>query len=141
MGRVFDNIGTVTQPLHVVRFNSEQHIEERGVTVGMKVFYAPKSELTLNVFLEQLMAMKISDASWANDKEPPFQFLDHSDDEEEQRVKRESKAKKKAEVQQQLGDSGEATETKRQRENSVRQGKNLRQFSNRYTPDSNIMYV
>ena len=81
MGRVFDNIGTVTQPLHVVRFNSEQHIEERGVTVGMKVFYAPKSELTSNVFLEQLMAMKISDASWANDKEPPFQFLDHSDDE------------------------------------------------------------
>ena len=135
MGRVFDNIGTVTQPLHVVRFNSEQHIEERGVTVGMKVYYAPKSELTSNVFLEHLMAMKISDASWANDKEPPFQFLDHSDDEEEQRVKRESKAKKKAEVQQQLGDSGEATETKRQRENSVRQG------SNRYTPDSNVMYV
>ena len=131
MGRVFDDIGTVTQPLHVVGFNSEQHIEERGVTVGMKVFYAPKSELTSNVFLEQLMAMKISDASWANDKEPPFQFLDHSDDEEEQRVKRESKA----EVQQQLGDSGEATETKRQRENSVRQG------SNRYTPDSNVMYV
>ena len=139
MGRVLDDIGTVTQPLHVVRFNSEQHIEERGVTVGMKVFYAPKSELTSNVFLEQLMAMKISDASWANDKEPPFQFLDHSDDEEEQRVKRESKA----EVQQQLGDSGEATETKRQRENSVRQGKNLRQCSNRYTlrPDSNVMYV
>ena len=134
MGRVFDNIGTVTQPLHVVRFNSEQHIEERGVTVGMKVFYAPKSELTSNVFLEQLMAMKISDASWANDEEPPSQFLDHSDDEEEQRVKRESKAKKKAEVQQQLGDSGEATETKRQ-------SKNLRQCSNRYTPDSNVMYV
>ena len=141
MGRVFDDIGTVTQPLHVVRFNSKQHIEERGVTVGMKVYYAPKSELTSNVFLKQLMTMKISDASWANDKEPPFQFLDHSDDEEEQRVKRESKAKKKAEVQQQLGDSGEATETKRQRENSVRQGKNLRQCSNGYTPDSNVMYV
>ena len=134
-GRVFDNTGTVTQPLHVVRFNSEQHIEERGVTVGMKVFYAPK--LTSNVFLEHLMPMKISDASWASDKEPPFQILDHSDDEEEQRVKRESKA----EVQQQLGDSGEATETKRQRENSVRQGKNLRQCSNGYNPDSNVMYV
>ena len=135
MGPVFDVIGLVTQPFYVVRFNSKQHIEEMGVTVGMKVYYAPKSKLTSYVFLEQLMAMKISHASWSNDEEPPSQFLDHSDDEEEQRVKR----KYKAEVQQQLGHSGEATEPKRQREeNSVRQGKNHRQCNNRYTPDSNV---
>ena len=82
MGPVFDVIGLVTQPFYAVRFN----IDERGVTVGMKVYCAPKSELTSYVFLEQLMAMKISDASWSNDEEPPSQFLDHSDDEEEQRV-------------------------------------------------------
>ena len=88
MGPVFDVIGLVTQPFYVVRFNSKQHIEEMGVTVGMKVYYAPKSKLTSYVFLEQLMAMKISHASWSNDEVPPSQFLDHSDDEEEQRVKR-----------------------------------------------------
>ena len=88
VGPVFDVIGLVTQPFYVVRFNSKQHIEEMGVTVGMKVYYAPKSKLTSYVFLEQLMAMKISHASWSNDEEPPSQFLDHSDDEEEQRVKR-----------------------------------------------------
>ena len=140
LGRVFDVIGPVTQPLYVVRFNSKQHIAERGVTVGMKVYFAPRSELTSYVFLEQLMAMKISDASWVNDEEPPPQFLDYSDDEEEQRVKREHKAKKKVE-QQQLGDNGEATEAKRPRENSARpSNKNLRQCNNRYTPDSNPFY-
>ena len=134
LGRVFDVIGPVTQPLYVVRFNSKQHIAERGITVGMKVYFAPKSELTSYVFLEQLMAMKISDASWVNDEEPPPQFLEYSDDEEEQRVKREHKAKKKAEGQS--GDSGEATEPKRPRQ----QNKNLRQCNNRYTPDSNPFY-
>jgi len=136
LGRVFDVIGPVTQPLYVVRFNSKQHIAERGVTVGMKVYFAPKSELTSYVFLEQLMAMKISDASWVNDEEPPPQFLEYSDDEEEQRVKREHKAKKKAETQPQA-DSGEATESKRPRQ---QQNKNLRQCNNRYTPDSNPFY-
>ena len=37
LGRVFDVIGPVTQPLYVVRFNSKQHIADKGITVGMKV--------------------------------------------------------------------------------------------------------
>jgi len=57
----------------------------------MVVYYAPKTEHTAYVFLDQLMKMKISDASWANDEEPPPNFLDYSDDEEEQRAKREQK--------------------------------------------------
>merc|ERR1712098_662004 len=64
LGRVFDVIGPVTQPLYVVRFNSRQHIDDKGITTGMKVYFAPKSdELTNYVFIEQLMAMKISGAS------------------------------------------------------------------------------
>ena len=43
LGKVFDVIG----PLYVVRFNSEQHVRERGVTRGMiMVYFAPKTEHT-----------------------------------------------------------------------------------------------
>ena len=129
LGRVFDVIGPVTQPLYVVRFNSKEHVAERGLSVGMQVYFAPKSELTSYVFLEQLMKMKISDASWMNDEEPPPQFLDYSDDEEEQRAKKEWKLKKQSENQQ----STEATEVKKPRVNP-------RQCNNRYTPGSNPFY-
>jgi len=136
LGRVFDVIGPVTQPLYVVRFNSRQHIDDKGITTGMKVYFAPKSdELTNYVFIEQLMAMKISDASWVNDEEPPPQFLEYSDDEEEQKAKKELKMKKKGVV------TGEATEPKRPRESKdTHQQKNLRHCNNRYTADSNPFY-
>lgn len=97
LGRVFDVIGPVTRPYYVVRFNNEEHIKERGIVKGMKVYYAPKTEHTTFVFLEQLMKMKISDASWKDDEEPPIQFLDYSDDEEESRAKKEIKFQKMAE--------------------------------------------
>jgi len=88
LGKVFDVIGPVNQPLYCVRFNSKNHIEEKGVAPGMEVFYAPKTEFTSYVFLDQLMKMKISDASWTNDEEPPPQFLDYSDDEQEREAKK-----------------------------------------------------
>jgi len=97
LGRVFDVIGPVTRPFYVVRFNSEQHVRERGVTRGMMVYFAPKTEHTTFVFLEQLMKMKISDASWFNDEEPPPQFIEYSDDEQETRAKQERKIKKMVE--------------------------------------------
>ena len=140
LGRVFDVIGPVTQPLYVVRFNSKEHVEEKGVTVGMKVYYAPKSELTSYVFLEQLMAMKISDASWINDEEPPPQFLDYSDDEEEQRAKKEYKMKKQQQQQLTASVSDGATDAKRPRQTNKSQQKNLRQCNNRYTAESNPFY-
>jgi len=89
LGKVFDVIGPVTRPFYIVRFNSEQHVKERGITKGIKVYFAPKTEHTTFVFLEQLMAMKISDASWCNDEEPPPQLLDYSDDEQERVAKKE----------------------------------------------------
>ena len=97
LGRVFDVIGPVSRPLYCVRFNSSQHIQERQVAVGMDVFYAPKSEHTAYVFLDQLMKLKISDASWRDDEEPPPQFLDYSDDEEERFAKQSRANAKKAE--------------------------------------------
>ena len=87
LGRVFDVFGPVSQPYYSVRFNSDKHIQEKGLERGMDVFYAPKSEYTSFIFLEQLMRLKISDASWKDDEEPPPQFLDYSDDEEERKAK------------------------------------------------------
>ena len=64
IGRVFDVIGPVTRPYYCVRFNSEEHIRSKNLKKGQQMFFAPKTEHTAFVFLEQLMKMKISDASW-----------------------------------------------------------------------------
>ena len=64
IGRVFDVIGPVTRPYYCVRFNSEEHIQSKNLRKGQQIFFAPKTEHTTFVFLEQLMKMKISDASW-----------------------------------------------------------------------------
>ena len=64
IGRVFDVIGPVTRPYYCVRFNSEEHIRSKNLRKGQQIFFAPKTEHTAFVFLEQLMKMKISDASW-----------------------------------------------------------------------------
>jgi len=64
IGRVFDVIGPVTRPYYCVRFNSEEHIRSKNLKKGQQIYFAPKTEHTTFVFLEQLMKMKISDASW-----------------------------------------------------------------------------
>ena len=90
LGQVFDVIGPVAQPYYCVRFNSREDIDSKAITNGMDVYYAPKNDtFTSYVFLEQLMRLKISDASWRDDEEPPPQFLDYSDDEEERAAKKE----------------------------------------------------
>merc|ERR1712240_475731 len=105
LGKVFDVIGPVTRPYYVIRFNNDEHIREKGISKGLLVYYAPRTEHTTFVFLEQLMKMKISDASWMNDEEPPPQFIEYSDDEEEKRAKMEKKAQKKCEKTQEEGSS------------------------------------
>ena len=63
--------------------------------MGMPVYCAPRTEHTSYVFVDQLRKMKGSDASWKHDQEPPVNCLDFSDDEEERRVKREAREKKR----------------------------------------------
>lgn len=94
LGKVFDVMGPVIQPFYCVRFNSNDDIKGKNVTVGMPVFYAPRTEHTSFIFLEELMRLKGSDASWENDKEPPPSHMDYSDDEED----RKSRKKKKPEA-------------------------------------------
>ncbi|CAH0589225.1 unnamed protein product [Chrysodeixis includens] len=88
LGRVFDVFGQITDPHYCVRFNSTEHVRERGAQPGMDVFIAPASQHTNYVFLNELMKIKGSDASWLHDEEPPPHQVDFSDDEEERKANR-----------------------------------------------------
>lgn len=91
LGRIFDVLGQINQPIYCVRFNSAQQIQEKTIEVGQKVFYDHRPENTSVVVLPNLMRQKGSDASWEHDVEPPAGCLDFSDDEEERNIR---KAKK-----------------------------------------------
>ncbi|XP_037293081.1 H/ACA ribonucleoprotein complex non-core subunit NAF1 [Manduca sexta] len=93
LGKVFDVFGPVTEPYYCVRFNSQEHVKERGVQTGMDVYIAPNAQHTSYVFLSDLMKLKGSDASWLNDVEPPSNHVDYSDDEEERKANRLRKEK------------------------------------------------
>ncbi len=86
LGKVFDVFGVVIEPCYCVRFNSAEEAEA-AVVPGTPVFYAPASQHTSFVFVDQLRKLKGSDASWKRDLEPPEECLDYSDDEEERRAK------------------------------------------------------
>ncbi|XP_021922316.1 H/ACA ribonucleoprotein complex non-core subunit NAF1 isoform X2 [Zootermopsis nevadensis] len=88
LGYIFDVFGPVGEPLYCVRFNSAEHIKEKGIKKDMIVYCAPTNEHTSYVFLQDLLSMKGSDASWEDNNEPPPKCLDYSDDEEERTAKR-----------------------------------------------------
>lgn len=87
LGQIFDVIGPVAVPIYCVRFNSNEDIKTKGISVGDKVFCAPRTEYTSYVILSSIMN-KGSDASWKNDVEPPTNMIDYSDDEQERRAKK-----------------------------------------------------
>jgi len=55
LGRVFDVIGPVSEPAYCVRFNSQDHIREKGVEKDMVVYCAPQTDHTSYVNLDELM--------------------------------------------------------------------------------------
>jgi len=91
LGKIFDVIGPVTVPIYCIRFNSHDEVLAKGISVGNKVFCAPRTEHSSFVILSQIMN-KGSDASWKDDVEPPENLVEYSDDEEERRTKRQAKA-------------------------------------------------
>ncbi|NXD30397.1 NAF1 protein, partial [Spelaeornis formosus] len=91
-GKIFEIFGPVSHPFYVIRFNSSEHIKDKGINVQDSMYFAPSVEdFTQYIFAEKLKQERGSDASWKNDQEPPPEALDFSDDEEE----REAKQKKK----------------------------------------------
>ncbi|NXT66684.1 NAF1 protein, partial [Chaetops frenatus] len=91
-GKIFEIFGSVSHPFYVIRFNSTEHIKEKGINVQDSMYFAPSvKDFTQYIFAEKLKQEKGSDASWKNDQEPPPEVLDFSDDEQE----REAKQKKR----------------------------------------------
>ncbi|XP_065341195.1 H/ACA ribonucleoprotein complex non-core subunit NAF1 [Cloeon dipterum] len=88
LGRIHDVFGSVNEPLYCVRFNSTDHIKERGIEMDMVVYCAPQTDHTTFVLLDELMKIKGSDASWLGNNEPPSECIDYSDDEAEKKSRR-----------------------------------------------------
>lgn len=90
LGQVFDVIGQVSTPIYCIRFNRHEDIVSKNITVGSKVFCAPRTEYANFVIISKIMG-KGSDASWKNDVEIPDNMIEYSDDEEERSARRQKK--------------------------------------------------
>lgn len=90
LGRIFDVVGPVSNPIYCIRFNSNEDIKAKGIAVGDKVFCAPRTEHTSYLVLSSIMG-RGSDASWKNDIEPPESLLEYSDDEQERKSRKSKK--------------------------------------------------
>lgn len=124
LGEIFDVLGQVADPLYCIRFNSNEHIKEKGIEVGLVVYAAPKTEHTQFIVLSKITKNRGSDASWEHDVEPPEKFLDYSDDEQEQRARR--SFKNNADSANNDSENDQQVKTGRKREWSER-GKHQRQ--------------
>lgn len=95
-GKIFEIFGPVAHPFYVLRFNSSEHIESKGIKIKDTMYFAPSmKDFTQYIFTEKLKQDRGSDASWKNDQEPPPEALDFSDDEKE----KEAKQRKKSQIQ------------------------------------------
>ncbi|XP_053364242.1 H/ACA ribonucleoprotein complex non-core subunit NAF1 [Clarias gariepinus] len=100
IGRVFEVFGPVCQPYYILRFNSQEDIEQKELKIKEPVYFAPKiKDFTEYIFVEQIKQAKGSDASWKNDQEPPPEALDFSDDEKEKMAKQKLKAQRRPQQQ------------------------------------------
>uniref|UniRef100_A0A2A4JYQ3 H/ACA ribonucleoprotein complex non-core subunit NAF1 n=1 Tax=Heliothis virescens TaxID=7102 RepID=A0A2A4JYQ3_HELVI len=113
LGRVFDVFGPVTEPHYCVRFNSAEHVRERGAAAGADVFIAPRTQHTNYVFLAELMKIKGSDASWLHDVEPPPHQIEYSDDEEERRANRARREQRRADRTEESEDGETSKNTRK----------------------------
>jgi len=128
LGQVFDVFGQVNEPIYMVRFNSPEHISENGIEIGMEVFFAPRTPHTAFVFIDALLKMKGSDASWEHDQEPPEGCVEYSDDEEERKAKAAHRMRRNASKQGEEG-SSQVPRPKKQRQGQ--------QFNRRHNESSN----
>ena len=104
IGVIYETFGPVKQPFYSVLFDSPQVIKASGIKIGQPLYCSPAdNQLTQFVFLRDIK--KGSDASWIDDKEPPAEAVEFSDDETEQRVRAVRKAVNKANKQDTGGDT------------------------------------
>jgi H/ACA ribonucleoprotein complex non-core subunit NAF1 len=118
LGKIFEIFGPVTNPFYSIRFGTVNEPEERGLAVstGEIIHVAQSPTYTKFIFnVDEIRRLRGSDASWSNDNEPPVEYLEYSDDEQEQEAKRALKNKNKKQPSQQQGvvanySDGEASE-------------------------------
>lgn len=55
LGKVFDVIGPVAEPVYTVRFTNKDQIKKYQIEKGMKVFCAPRTDYASYVFLPDLL--------------------------------------------------------------------------------------
>lgn len=82
LGKVFDVIGNVANPMYCVRFNSNEEIKTKNIEINSIVYVAPRTEHTSFVCISDLMKEKKTDASKENDNECTSDS-EYSDDEME----------------------------------------------------------
>ncbi|CAK8693077.1 unnamed protein product [Clavelina lepadiformis] len=93
LGRIYETFGPVSAPYYVVCF--EEGKIHAGVAVNQKVYSAPEiGDFTSYVLTAQLKVLRGSDASWLDDREPPDNAVEYSDDEAERNAKRQKKKRK-----------------------------------------------
>jgi H/ACA ribonucleoprotein complex non-core subunit NAF1 len=98
IGLIFETFGPVEQPYYSIRYNHINNIHQRQIELNQEVFYAPKeTTYTKYVFVQELKALKGSDASWEDDNEPPKFAIEYSDDEQERAAKALHKEKRNME--------------------------------------------
>ncbi|XP_032234934.2 uncharacterized protein LOC5509974 [Nematostella vectensis] len=108
IGRIFETFGPVQKPFYSIRFNSEEHLTNKGVAAGLKVFYVPDDkDCTKFVFVAHLEKIKGSDASWKHDQEPPEELVEFSDDEQEAQAKSKKKKERRNRKTVSQGQDGE----------------------------------
>jgi H/ACA ribonucleoprotein complex non-core subunit NAF1 len=95
IGLIFETLGPVERPYYSIRYNDMNSISQRQIELNQEVFYAPReTTYTKYVFVQELKALKGSDASWEDDNEPPKFAIDYSDDEQERTAKSSHKGKR-----------------------------------------------
>jgi H/ACA ribonucleoprotein complex non-core subunit NAF1 len=92
VGVVADLLGRVQSPRYSVRFNSNEEIQETGISLGSAISYA--EAFSTFVFTKPLQNMKGSDASNIYDEEVGAHEMEFSDDEAEAEQKRQIKLKR-----------------------------------------------
>ena len=95
IGLIFETFGPVEKPYYSIRYNDPNSVHQRQIELNQEVFYAPKeTTYTKYVFVQELRALKGSDASWEDDNEPPKFAIEYSDDEQERTAKAIQKGKR-----------------------------------------------
>jgi H/ACA ribonucleoprotein complex non-core subunit NAF1 len=81
LGQIYETFGPTTQPFYQVKFSSAFPLDPERVRVGREVFHVPTRSRF--VFVNQIKALRGSDASNVHDEEPADDELEFSDDEAE----------------------------------------------------------